>query len=61
MDMYGYSWWSAHDYEYGRPGVQDKNSAYEWKRLAEYAERKLETAYKVGYLAAMRDQRQANR
>lgn len=59
MDMLGYWYWSDHAYKHGRPGVQNKDSAYEWKRLAEYAERKLETAYKVGYLTAMENQRQA--
>lgn len=55
MDMSDYYWWNGHRYKYSRPSVQDTSSVEQWKALAEYAELKLEEAYKVGYLAAMKD------
>ena len=50
-----YYWWRGKRYKYARPMIQDESSIEQWKKLAEYAELKLEEAYKVGYLAAMRD------
>lgn len=51
MEMSDYWWWQGHRYKNGRPDVQDESSADQWRKLAEYAESKLEEAYKVGYYA----------
>ena len=55
MDKSDFYWWMHHNYKYGRPNVQDQNSAKEWKALAEYAEGLLERAYQIGWLAAKKD------
>ena len=59
MDTSDFYWWKYHNYKYGRPNVQDQNSAKEWKALAEYAEGLLERAYQIGWLAAKKDSRQS--